>query len=397
MSTRIRVKPLLPAVVTVFSLWIYPLGGEAQEITLGVLAGANLTDDFRSTAFRFGNATRYISDASGWFMVGPKVELGLPGNFAVEFDAIRRPIRYNERTELDEPLQFPNGVTISSIGPFVADAFTWQFSLFGKYKLSAARNIRPFVEFGLSFLPVENRDQTGLTAGSGVEMQMWRLHVTPTLRYTHWMNKYNQAGASNQVQFVVGIHEASSSRRPQAFGRPLSLGVVAGFGATQLLRETSDSAFQFVSTSDLHTPIAGVLVEAQVVNNLFIVLNGLYRPTHERDGDVLPNGSIRYGTPSAFITWEVPVLAKYKASISRPIQPIFELGPSFRAIAHANSEDYAHYGLTGGAGISFRLAGWNISPTVRYTRWAADKTRVGGQPSPTTRSDQIELVFGFSF
>jgi hypothetical protein len=397
MSTGIRVKPLLPAVVTVFSLWIYPSGGEAQQITLGVLAGANLTDDFLSRPFRFGNATRYISDASEWFMVGPKVELGLPGNFSVEFDAIRRPIRYTELTVLDEPLQFPNGVMISSFGPFLTDAFTWQFSVFGKYRLSTIRHMTPFVEFGPSFLPIENRDQTGLTAGSGVELPVWRLRVAPTLRYTRWMNNINRGGASNQLQLVVGIHEASSSRRPQAFGRPLFLGVVAGFGVTQLLKETSDPAFEFVTTSDLHTPVVGVLVEAKVVNNLFIVLNGLYRPTHERDGDVLPDGSIRYGTRSAFITWEVPVLAKYKASIYRPIQPIFELGPSFRAIAHANSEDYAHYGLTGGAGISFRLAGWTISPTVRYTRWGANKTRLGGQPSPATRPDQLELVFGFSF
>jgi hypothetical protein len=375
--------------------------GEAQEISLGVLTGASLTEDFRSTEYRFGNASRFITDESQWFMVGPKVEVGLPGKFSFEVNAIRRRIRYRDLTELDEPLQFPNGITISSIGPFISDAFTWQFSLFGKYRSSPTRNVTPFFEFGPSFLPIENRDQTGLTAGSGVEIPFGRLRVSPTLRYTRWVNKVNLDSVSDQLQFVVGIHETSTSRRPRALGRPLSLGLVVGSGITRLLKDTSDPtidpAFQFVSTSDSHTPIAGILIEAPVLNDLLLEVNALYRPTHERSRRVLPDGSIRYGEGSAFLSWQVPVLVKYKAPLSQSVRPLFELGPSFRAISHANSENYSHYGVTGGAGVSLRLRDLTVSPTLRYTRWAADKRRLGREPSPPTRPDQLEFVVGFSF
>lgn len=396
MLADISAKRLLPALVAVFSfstLW----QAAAQDIEFGVFAGTSLTKDFRTTEFRFSDASRYISDESEWFMVGPTVEVALPGDFSFQIDASRRRTAFRELTELDVPLQLPNGLTISSFGPFVRDAFTWQFSLTGKYKFSAIRNVTPFLEFGPSFLPIENRDQTGLTAGWGLEIPVGQLRVAPTLRYTRWLNNLNPGGVPNQLQFLAAIRGRSTSRRPRAFGHPVSLGLVAGFGATRLLKDGSEPAFQFVSTSDSHTPIGGIRVEAQVKNDFFLEVEALYRPTHVRDGTVLPDGTIHYGTQSAFLTWEVPALAKYTLPISSKVRPFFELGPSFRAIAHANSEDYAHYGVGSGAGLSVRAGKSSLSPTLRYTRWGSDKRRFGREPFPATRLDQIEFVVGFSF
>ena len=367
-----------------------------QKFTFGVLAGVSLSDDFRPTTRTFlGGTTQHVSNASQWFMVGPVLELALPGQVSVEIDAIRRRIRSTTLTVLAEPIEFPGGITISSLGPFTAEGFTWQFSLLGKYRIDAPR-VKPFVELGPSFLPQENRDQTGITAGSGVEIPLWRLSVAPTLRYTRWVNNDNLGGVRNQFQFLVGVHETSTSVRPRAFGRQLSLGGVAGLGLTNLLRDRFEPAFLSSSVSDSDTAMAGIMIELPLRERLSVEVDGLYRPEHLIDRAHLPDGSIQNGTRTAFITWQFPLLAKYRMSGSR-VAPIIELGPSFRAIAHANAENYSHYGITGGMGAATRVEGLRIAPAIRYTRWAADKRRFGQEPFPGTRLNQLELVVGFSF
>jgi hypothetical protein len=358
----------------------------AQQLNVGVIAGASLTDDFRPTTFTpsLGGASYHISNASDWFMVGPKIELKLPKDFAMEFDAIRRKIRSRSITTFPEPLELPNGVTIRALEPTIGDAFTWEFSTLGKYRVGS-RTVRPLVEFGASFLPLENRDQTGITVGSGIELPIWRLSASPTLRYTRWVTSVSQGAAVDQFHFVVGIHETSDSVRPQAFGRPLSLGVVAGFGLTKLLRDGEDFVFQSAFTSDSHPPVGGMMIGIRLRNRLALEIDALYRPTHIIDTE-----------RTAFLTWQVPVLATYKMSASK-IAPLIELGPSFRAIAHANSDEHSHYGISGGAGVVTRLRSLTVAPVIRYTRWAADKDRRGLEPYTAIRPSQVELVLGFSF
>ena len=127
-------------------------------------------------------------------------------------------------------------MTIYQLGPFLQDGYTWQISALGKYKFSGAR-VRPFTELGFSFLPVENRDKTGITAGSGVELPVGRVSFTPTIRYTRWVTNPELGEVANRLQFLVGIHENSESLRPTIMGRPLSLGFVVGTGITKLLKD----------------------------------------------------------------------------------------------------------------------------------------------------------------
>ena len=57
---------------------------------------------------------------------------------------------------------------------------------------------------------------------------------------------------------------------------------------------------------------------------------------------------------------------------ARRVQPFLQAGPSLRAVGNRNS-DPSGYGVTAGAGVQLR-AGWlNITPQVRYMRWAADR------------------------
>jgi hypothetical protein len=401
MSSWVRVTSFLSAItVVLFSHTVSP-ATFAQKVTVGVLAGASLTDDFQSGTYAFGGSTAiHISNASQWFMVGPMLELALPGGLSVEVDAIRQRRRSRSLIVLPEPLVFPNGVTITSYGPFTNSIVSpWQFSLLGKYRIDT-RRIRPFVELGYSFLPRENRDQAGIAAGSGAEITLWRLNLAPALRYTRWLKNEDLApvgpfGAQlvkDQVQLLVGIHEKSTARRPTAFGRPISLGVVAGFGLTKLLRDRFDPVSLSASGSDSITPIAGIQIEIPAGNHFFLEVDGLYRATH--NFGLLPGGSNRVSTGSAFLTWEFPILAKYKM-LGPKVAPTIELGPSFRAIAHGGSGN--DFGVSGGVGVSARAGGLRIAPTLRYTRWRVDKYQLGREVSPATRPNQLELVVGFSF
>jgi len=373
------------------------LPASAQKITLGVLAGGSLTDDYRNASFTFSDgSTRYARNASQWFMIGPTLDFGLTDNVSAEVNAIRRRIRSTEVTILGQPLELPN-VTIYQFGPFLNDGFTWQISTLGKYKFSGTR-VRPFTELGFSFLPMENRDQTGITAGSGVELPAGRVSFTPTIRYTRWLNNNELGAVANQLQFLVGIHENSESPRPTIMGRPLSMGFVVGTGITKLLKDRTNAASQFGATSDPHTPIAGIRFGFPVIENFSVEVDGLFRGTHEIDGALNPDGSIirTVHSGSAFLTWEFPLLAKYKLPVSK-VAPVFELGPSVRITAHTHSENYSHYGATAGVGVAARFKKMSISPTLRYTRWAADKTRNGREPATGTSPSQVEVVVGFSF
>jgi hypothetical protein len=90
------------------------------------------------------------------------------------------------------------------------------------------------------------------------------------------------------------------------------------------------------------------------------------------------------------------LLAKYKLPVSK-VAPVFELGPSFRITAHTNSENYSHHGATAGVGVAVRFKKMIVSPTLRYTRWAADKNLNGRGPATGTSPNQVELVVGVTF
>jgi len=109
----------------------------AQKITLGVITGAGLTDDYRNASLTFTGATYSVRNASQWFMIGPTLDVGLTDNISAEVNAIRRRIRYTQLTVFPQPIELPNG-TIYQYGPFLQDGYTWQISALGKYKFRRA-------------------------------------------------------------------------------------------------------------------------------------------------------------------------------------------------------------------------------------------------------------------
>jgi hypothetical protein len=107
---------------------------------------------------------------------------------------------------------------------------------------------------------------------------------------------------------------------------------------------------------------------------------------------VQPNGSLTSISPATVVTWQIPVLAKYRFG-SRPLKPFLEAGPSFRAAGNLNDAAPSVYGGTAGLGVEAQLGRLKIGPIIRYTHWAADADSAG---SPT-KQNQAELLVGLSF
>lgn len=134
--------------------------------------------------------------------------------------------------------------------------------------------------------------------------------------------------------------------------------------------------------------ILGASVEFRLQRYLSLEVNGLYRKLHFVTAGVEPGGSLNSVSPSPVITWEFPVLAKYRFRW-RGVEPFVEGGPSFRTAGNLNGTDPSHYGGTAGVGFDVHVGILNISPVLRYTRWSGDSVR---SAQPNSNANQLELL-----
>jgi hypothetical protein len=91
---------------------------------------------------------------------------------------------------------------------------------------------------------------------------------------------------------------------------------------------------------------------------------------------------------SSAATWQFPILAKYRLSVSLATpdaQPFVELGPSFRI-----PQTVTNYGATAGGGVEMLVNKLKVPPELRYTRWQSDPVRGG-------KANQAKLLMGISF
>jgi hypothetical protein len=179
----------------------------------------------------------------------------------------------------------------------------------------------------------------------------------------------------------------------------LSFGLIGGASVTDAV--------------DAHTTMDTILVDGTYINNLgtrwwsqskdWLIgavfefrfnshfsaeANGIYRELHATWAGVLPDGTLNSISPSPVVTWEFPLLAKYRFGVGR-LEPFIETGPSFRTTGNLNFEP-SHYGFTSGAGLETRWRGFDIAPVVRYTRWAHERYGTG-----ITQLNQLELLVAF--
>jgi hypothetical protein len=205
----------------------------------------------------------------------------------------------------------------------------------------------------------------------------------------HW-NQYNVTLASGLV-WSAG-HFVSSPSTESLF----SFGVVGGAALTDAFPYHVGSAYMglssvvFTSNRDY---IIGLMTEARLPwPGLSVEVNALYRPMNLTTAGMLTDGSLNGVSPATVVTWQVPVLAKYRFG-SGSWRPFIEAGPSFRASGNINNASPSIYGGTAGVGLEASLGRLKVSPVIRYTHWAADSEDAGSR----TGRNQVELLIGVSF
>ncbi len=187
------------------------------QFTAGFKAGVPLTDFFdtvRSPNFGFNSQTKR-------YVIGPTVELRLPGGLGFEFDALYRRFNYEGDTQTD------GAVSSRTTGN------AWEFPLLAKYRFPYPL-VRPYILGGVAWNtftglrqditsvvtgrsstdePAELRERTttGLVLGAGLEVRAIVIRISPEVRYTRWGAEQFRGPNDtlrwnrNQAEFLVGF------------------------------------------------------------------------------------------------------------------------------------------------------------------------------------------------
>lgn len=370
----------------------------AQLLRFGVVGGTNLTRDFHTAddtyiipaadqpAYQM-NVLFYSKSHS--LIAGPMMEVSLPRSFSVEVNALQRDLR---STQVVTSL-FPDGSRQANTDQFVS-AKTWEYPVLLKYTLPISR-LRPFVEAGPSFRTWQEPQAVepshyGVTAGLGVSMNWGKYQFSPVVRYTRWEFDGRfplRSTNSDQVELLGTFSYGTEPGSRRLAGRKIWLGLVAGTTAT--------SGFHMgefpVQHDELRPFVGGLSLEMELGKRLSLEVDGLYVPLH-----VVQHYLTFDDYAFTVLTWQFPVLAKYRLSASR-FAPFVEGGPSLREAGNTNGYNPSKYGATVGAGLETRAGPARLAPQVRYTRWAKDRFPYTGHDYSRTASNQVEILLGLSF
>ena len=208
------------------------------------------------------------------------------------------------------------------------------------------------------------------------------------------------------MQFVVKSMALAAGivlLSPGASAQKISAGAVGGASLTDAFRDLT--TFEFAPAAEPGGParlegfrswspskdfVAGAMLEVGFNPHWSVEVNGLFRQLNGKWAVVNPDGSLNIISSSSVVTWEFPVLAKYRFQ-GRRVNPFIEAGPSFRTTGNLNSRP-SHHGIAAGAGLEMRWRSLKIAPAVRYTLWAGEKHTGGAQTAP----DQVEILVGIS-
>lgn len=179
---------------------------------------------------------------------------------------------------------------------------------------------------------------------------------------------------------------------PCVFGQPVSFGVVAG--ASVLADFQNRMVGDIAAYSTPRGAIVGALFEVRLPLSLSVEVDGLYHEIEFTNAVVGPDGSLASIVPLPVVTWEFPVLAKYRFTLAF-FKPFVEAGPAFRVSGSGNGSSPSNRGVVIGAGLEAQAWRLKVAPAVRYLRWAVNRNV--GPIAPLTTPNQVEVVFGISF
>ena len=139
--------------------------------------------------------------------------------------------------------------------------------------------------------------------------------------------------------------------------------------------------------------IVGPSLEIHWSQRISLRVEALNKPLHYQDAAAFNQDNVPIGfAPNTVVTWQFPVLVKYKFPLGR-LSPFLEGGPSFRLAGNLNRSDPSHVGVSAGVGVEAQWRRLRIAPRVRYTRWAEDALDLVAR----TRPGQLEFLAGFSY
>jgi hypothetical protein len=148
----------------VLCLALFASCGLSQHLSVGARGGLPLTDAFDTTSV-------YSAVSRNW-VLGPTVEVRLPLNLGLEFDALYRKVAYR---------------AVIPGGQAEFTSSQWQFPLLAKYSFPGIL-LHPFVDGGVVFNKLSYRSglgpKKGVALGAGIELRFSRVRVAPEIRYT---------------------------------------------------------------------------------------------------------------------------------------------------------------------------------------------------------------------
>ena len=189
-----------------------------------------------------------------------------------------------------------------------------------------------------------------------------------------------------------------------ARAQQFSLGILGGASATsgfpnRTFASTAPGLQGTVfttSSSDAGDYLVGAMVEARLTKHLSIEADGIYRPLNFRSSSSSIPAGPGCAPSNTVLTWEFPVLLKGRF-VRIPALPsagaFAEVGPSFRLASNRNDTRPSNRGATGGLGVETIFGPLSVSPTLRYTRWAADPA-ASTPYVPRTAPNQVETLIG---
>lgn len=172
------------------------------------------------------------------------------------------------------------------------------------------------------------------------------------------------------------------------FAQNLSLGLIGGGSLTDAAQ--AQSTPQTIGWTPHRDWIAGAVVEYRAASRLSVEIDGMYRQLSAMQTQVRPPGTPNYVYPMNVVTWEFPVLAKYRFGEGN-WRPFVEGGPELRTTGNLNFSP-SHVGVAAGMGVETRWRGFQIAPVLRYTRWGPDH----GEAFFRSQQNQVELLLAAS-
>jgi hypothetical protein len=137
---------------------------------LGIVVGAPVTADIQASSGPVLPYTGEVVRSLDFpFLAGAMVEMPVTRRLSFQVDGLYRRLRYP-----DDP----------------SVVVTWELPVLAKYTLTTHR-FSPFIEGGPSFrvtgnLNFSNPSHYGVTLGSGIDLRLKPLKLSPGVRYTRW-------------------------------------------------------------------------------------------------------------------------------------------------------------------------------------------------------------------